>query len=132
MHEWALAEAVVNATLEISKKEELRQVTEVKLKVGELQQLDLKLFLFALSHLKKEKLKDTRFRIKKEMAKFRCRICGHEWNPRKTKLSEEFREAAHFIPQVAHAYIRCPKCSSSDFEICSGRGVWIENIRGRK
>jgi hydrogenase nickel incorporation protein HypA/HybF len=47
-------------------------------------------------------------------------------------LDEEAREAIHFLPEAAHAYIRCPKCGSPDFEILSGRGVWLESVRGLK
>ena len=37
MHEWALAEAVIAAASQIAEKEGLKEVTEVKIKVGVLQ-----------------------------------------------------------------------------------------------
>ncbi len=41
-------------------------------------------------------------------------------------------ESIHFIPEVAHTYIKCPKCGSPDFEIIKGRGIWLEKIKGVK
>ena len=40
MHEWALAEAVIKTASEIADKEGLKQVTEVTVKIGELQQVE--------------------------------------------------------------------------------------------
>jgi hydrogenase nickel incorporation protein HypA/HybF len=47
-------------------------------------------------------------------------------------VSEDTAEAIHFVPEVAHTYIKCPSCGSPDFEIVEGRGVWLENIKGVK
>ena len=57
---------------------------------------------------------------------------AHEWlfGEAIKGLSEEQSEAIHFIPEVAHVYIRCPECESPDFEFVKGRGVWIESIEG--
>jgi len=49
LHEWALAEAVTTAALEAANKEGLGRVTEVFLKVGELQGIELEIMEFALS-----------------------------------------------------------------------------------
>jgi len=132
MHEWALAEAVVLTASQIAEKEGLKEVTEVKIKIGELQQIELDIFEFALSQFKNEKLKNTNFVLETVEAEFECLVCGHKWSFARGKLGEEEREGIHFVPEVAHAYIKCPKCSSSDFEILQGRGVWIESIKGAK
>ena len=132
MHEWALAEAVVLTASQIAEKEGLKEVTEVKIKIGELQQIELDIFEFALSQFKNEKLKNTNFVLETVEAEFECLVCGHKWSFPKGKLGEEEREDIHFVPEVAHAYIKCPKCGSSDFEIPQGRGVWIESIKGVK
>jgi hydrogenase nickel incorporation protein HypA/HybF len=132
MHEWALAEAVIAAASEIAEKEELREVTEVKIKVGELQQIELDILEFALSQLKPVKFKNAKFTIETTKAELKCRVCGHEWIFKKEKLDENTAEAIHFVPEIAHTYIKCPKCGSPDFEILSGRGVWLETIEGVK
>jgi hydrogenase nickel incorporation protein HypA/HybF len=130
MHEWALAEAIVTAAQQIAEKEKLREIREVTIKVGELQQVEQDILRFALSQLKPATFKNAHFHIKKAKTTLKCRACGNTWLFSKTKLNEDTAEAIHFVPEVAHAYIKCPKCGSPDFEITKGRGVWLENIKG--
>ncbi len=132
MHEWALAEAVVLSVFQIAEREGLREVREVKVKVGELQQLDLEIFEFALSQLKKGLLEKASFKVELVKAELKCRVCGHFWIFNLNALAEYSSEAVHFIPETVHAYIKCPKCGSPDFEILSGRGVWLESVVGVK
>ena len=132
MHEWALAEAVISMASQLAEKERLKEITEVKIKVGELQQIELDIFEYALSQLKTEKFKHVKFTIETVQAELKCRFCGYQWLFRKEGLEEEVQEAIHFIPEIAHTYIKCPKCGSPDFEIVKGRGVWLESIKGAK
>jgi hydrogenase nickel incorporation protein HypA/HybF len=132
MHEWALAEAVVSAASNMAEREGLKTVTSVSIKLGELQQVDVEIFRFAISQLLSGKLKDARVSIRKTHARLRCRACGHKWSFSKIRLDDSAKEAIHFVPEIAHAYVRCPVCRSQDFEIEEGRGVWIESIKGEK
>jgi hydrogenase nickel incorporation protein HypA/HybF len=132
MHEWALAEAVISAASEVAEKEGLMKISEVKIRVGQLQQVELEILEFALSQLKTDKLKNAMFKIENVKAKLKCRSCGAQWVFNKERLDEATVEAIHFVPEVAHAYIKCPKCGSPDFEILEGRGVWLESIKGAK
>lgn len=130
MHEWALAEAVISTVSQIAEKEGLKEVAEVEIKVGELQQIELDILEFALSQLKTSKLKNVKFHIRTVKAELKCRICGHKWTFGKEKMNEEIAEAIHFVPEIAHTYVKCPKCGSPDFEILKGRGIWLESVRG--
>jgi hydrogenase nickel incorporation protein HypA/HybF len=130
MHEWALAEAVIAATQQITEKEKLKNVKEVHIKIGELQQIEKDILRFALSQLKQSAFKNVKFHITKAKTTLKCRVCGETWLFKEKKLDKRTAEAIHFVPEVAHAYIKCPKCSSPDFEISEGRGVWLENIKG--
>jgi len=141
MHEWALAEAVISTVVETSKKEKIREVTEVKIEMGELQQIDEEIFNFALKVSIEEAargqgdlLKKMKIKIEKESALLKCRICGHEWpfSDQAKELSEEESESIHFIPEAAYIYVRCPECKSPDFDIIKGRGVWIDSIKGTR
>ena len=131
MHEWALAEALISTVIQVSKKEGLRKIFEIEVRIGELQDIDLEIFKFALIQLKPDCLKDAEFKFKMVKTKLKCRVCGHEWSPRKDELDESVREAIHFIPEITHAYLRCPRCGSIDFDIIEGRGVWLEYVRGK-
>ncbi|MEM1586952.1 MAG: hydrogenase nickel incorporation protein HypA [Candidatus Bathyarchaeia archaeon] len=132
MHEWALAEAIVSAVMETADREKLREVSSVVILVGELQQVNREVLKFALKQLRPDKLAKTKFIIKTSRAKFICRVCGHKWLFRDSVLPGDVMETIHFVPEVAHAYIKCPMCGSPDFEISGGRGVWIANIRGER
>ena len=130
MHEWALAEAVITGARQIAEKEKLREIKEVTIKVGELQQVEEDILRFALSQLKPASFKNAEFHIERAKTTLKCRVCGNTWLFSKNKLDENTAEAIHFVPEVAHAYIKCPICGSPDFEIVEGRGIWLESIKG--
>jgi hydrogenase nickel incorporation protein HypA/HybF len=132
MHEWALAEAVIAAASQIAEEEGLMEVTEVRLKVGELQNIELDLLDFAFSQLKPVNFKKAKLSVELERAEFKCRVCGKRWLFREERLNETKTEAIHFLPEIVHTYIKCPECGSPDFEIVHGRGVLLESIKGVK
>jgi hydrogenase nickel incorporation protein HypA/HybF len=132
MHEWALAEAVIATATQIAEKEGLKEVTEVKVRIGELQQIERDIFYFALKQLKPAKFEKSKFDVETEKGRLKCRACGKEWFFNKKRLDKDSAEAIHFVPEIAHTYIKCPKCGSPDFEIIEGRGVWLQSIKGVK
>jgi hydrogenase nickel incorporation protein HypA/HybF len=137
MHEWALAESILTAAVEESKKEKIKKITEIKIALGELQQIEKDIFKFALDQIIKEQggiLRKVKIIIKTEKSTLKCKNCEHAWSfsDMKKKLSEDEGEAIHFIPEVAFVHARCSKCGSPDFEITAGRGVSITQIKGEK
>lgn len=132
MHEWALAEAVLKAAAEMAEKEKLVEVTEVNIKIGRLQHVEREILHFALQQLKTAKFKHAKFHITKAKTVLKCRNCGHTWQFKKQKLDSAMMEAIHFVPEVAHTYIKCPRCGSPDFDITGGRGIWLQNIKGAR
>jgi len=132
MHEWALAEAVVSTTLKIAEEKGLKEIIELKIKIGELQQIDQEIFEFALSQLRSPMLKNAKFNLETVKAELKCRVCNHKWRFSTKNMDEDVSEFIHFIPEIAHTYVKCPKCGSPDFEILMGRGVWLDSIKGVK
>jgi hydrogenase nickel incorporation protein HypA/HybF len=135
MHEWALAEAVIRRSIEYAGHEKLVRVSGVAVLLGELQSIDKEIFRFALAELVKNSFKSMsscRFRLMAEPAAFKCRVCLKKFTLRALKKTGEEAENIHFIPEMAHAFLECPKCKSPDFEIMAGRGVSIKYIRGVK
>jgi hydrogenase nickel incorporation protein HypA/HybF len=130
MHEWALAEAILASAKQVAEQENLKEITEVTIKVGELQQVEPPILRFALSQMKTELFKKAKFHIHKAKSMLRCRVCGTTWEFSLKKLDKATAEAIHFVPEAAHTYVKCPKCGSPDFEIVSGRGVWLDNVKG--
>ena len=132
MHEWALAEAVIYAAKKAAKDGGLKKITSVTAVFGELQNIDVPAFRSLFNEIKTgfgPELAGARLIAKKEKARFRCRNCSAEFGL-KEGLSHDEKESIHFLPEMASAFLKCPKCSSADFEITKGRGVWIKEIKG--
>ena len=132
MHEWALAEAIIASAKQIAEQEKLKEVSEVIIKVGELQQVEPPILRFALNQMKPDIFRKAKFRILRAKSTLKCRVCGTAWEFSSVKMDKATAEAIHFVPEVAHTYVKCPKCGSPDFEIVSGRGVWLESVKGAK
>lgn len=132
MHEWALAEGVICTVNTIADEQGIRDVTEVTVKIGELQQIDHEVFRFALDQQRTPMMKKSKFTLETAPATVMCRACDEKWKLTLQDLGKEVSEAIHFLPEIAHVYLKCPKCGSPDFEITEGRGVWLASITGRK
>ena len=137
MHEWALAESIITTAIEAAEKEKLKIIKEIKIQIGELQQIEQDIFEFALNEIIKvqdEKLKNVKIKIETIKSTLKCKNCEHTWSfsDMKKKLDEDEGEAIHFIPEVAFVHARCPKCGSPDFEITRGRGISITSIKGKR
>jgi hydrogenase nickel incorporation protein HypA/HybF len=131
MHEWALAEAVISTILNVAKKNNAKKIVEAKIKIGNLQQIDPDILTFAFQELvKNTPLKKTEVKLEPEGANFKCRVCGFEWGFENVMNGLEVNEseAIHFVPDLVHTFIRCPRCNSPDFEVKRGRGVWVEYV----
>ena len=44
MHEWALAESILTAAVEEGKKKHLKKISEIRISIGELQQIEEEIF----------------------------------------------------------------------------------------
>jgi hydrogenase nickel incorporation protein HypA/HybF len=136
MHEWALAESIILTAIKESKKNKLKNIDEINIKIGELQQIEKDIFNFALNEVLKEysKLKNVKINIEIIQSKLKCNICGNIWNFRdiSNNLNSNESESIHFIPEVSFVHSRCTKCKSPDFNIISGRGISISSIKGSR
>jgi hydrogenase nickel incorporation protein HypA/HybF len=136
VHELALADAVVTTALQVADREGLAEITRLDVRIGELQQIDVGVFEFALKEVipaGEPRLASAAIVVKTEPAELRCRPCGHGFGLEETRgpRGEDESEAIHFIPELAHSFLRCPRCKSPDFELVRGRGVSIGSIEGR-
>ncbi len=132
MHEWALAESVISTALKKAEEGGFKKVTRIKVNLGELQQIDRTILETALEKMTKAKeLADVKIELEDEKAVLECNACGKRWpfEDALKKLDEGQSESLHFIPETAHAHIRCPECGSPDFSV-RGRGVSVESVEG--
>lgn len=137
MHEWALAEAVITAALDVAKKEHMKKITKVTVQLGEMQQINEEIFRYVLNELielNKKHFFKVMIDITIEKTMLQCNHCKHTWQfgSSKDSLGEDEVEAIHFIPEVALVHTRCPNCGSPDFCMTRGRGVSLSSIQGVK
>ena len=135
MHELALADSVVKAALRAADDAGMDRITRIVVKVGELQQIERDLFEFSLTEVlpsQDSRLTGVVFDIAGELVRFRCRVCETEYGRDDIGIDGESdqSEAIHFIPELSHAFARCPACGSPDFDIKAGRGITLERIEG--
>ncbi len=127
-----MAESVIKTAVEYAGTEKLKKLKETGVLFGELQAIDKEIFLFALEELRKQypAAASCKFKIIAEPAAFRCKACAHEFPLKGLKKTKDEAEFIHFIPEMAHTFMKCPKCKSPDFEIARGRGVSISYLKG--
>jgi len=136
VHEWALAEGVVAAALAEAERNGLARIERIEVRVGQLQHISEEIFRFAVHKVipaALPQLRDVEVRVAVEPAAFRCRACAREFalDEVAAALGPERSEAVHFIPELAHAFLRCPDCASPDFDVVAGRGVRLVEVCGR-
>ncbi len=134
MHEFALADAVVKAARRAAREAGIDRVEAISVRVGELQQIDPDLFEFSLTRVLPggdPTLEGVRFVVEREPVVFGCRVCERRFGTADLPgVDAEGGEAVHFLPELAHAFVRCPGCGSPDFDILAGRGVTLERVEG--
>ncbi len=126
VHEWALAESIATYVARVSKG---RKVKRLALSIGRLQSIDLEIFDFALRELLNEgSVVVDELKYLNEEILLKCRKCSFEWSPSLESLGPEVSESIHFIPEVIHSYVSCPRCNSRDYDLLSGRGVKVVEV----
>jgi hydrogenase nickel incorporation protein HypA/HybF len=130
VHEWALADAVVEAIRGALGDKPPSSLESAETLVGELQAADPEIFRFALNTLLADHgIARGKVHISTEKAEMRCHACGRLWNLWSDPgLDAEGREAIHFLPESIHAFVRCPGCGSADYSIEKGRGIRLGRI----
>ncbi len=127
MHEWALAEAIVEYVKKVINNR--RKVKRLVISLGELQSIDEEVLRFSITEIfKYEGISVEELKLIEEEAVLKCRKCGYEWSLRMAQLKDEVKELIHFVPEAAHSYLKCPKCGSRDFEVVKGRGVKVMEV----
>lgn len=134
MHELALADAVMKAAVKAADDAGISRIDRLVVKVGELQQIEKDLFEFSLASVlssRDDRLRGASFDVSLEPVRFGCNACNRDYGRDEVSVDDaEAAEAIHFIPELSHAFARCPSCGSPDFDILAGRGITLERIEG--
>ncbi|MGP8125605.1 MAG: hydrogenase maturation nickel metallochaperone HypA [Nitrososphaerales archaeon] len=142
MHELSIAQNIVDTVLSEVQKNDAKKVTEISVEVGQLMQLDRNALAFALRLLMTGPvLKGARVHVRVRKASFSCRKCNQEWGmaeaqkqlakvPDSLRVREpESKELPlHFLPFLYPAFIRCPRCGSSDISSKEGEEMQLRSV----
>ena len=140
MHEWSIAGAVVSSLIDFARREGVKKILEVEVAYGEVMDLDRDILAEAIRVLSRgSPLEGASILLREEEAKFRCNSCGAEWGMEEalSSISSEIgvleepggiESPLHFLPDLAPALIKCPRCGSRDFELSSGKGVRVLRV----
>jgi len=140
VHEWSLADAAVRSLLAFGEEKGFKRFIEVEISVGEIMEIDKEVFKEAFLMLSRGTiLENANIIFSEEKASFRCNSCGNRWNMEKAEevierevgVEEEGGEIEsplHFMPELACALMRCPKCGSRDISVESGRDLSIKRV----
>lgn len=110
MHEFSIAEAIVQAAQEVAQAHENARVERVSLRVGELRQVVPDALLFAFDVLKRDTpLADASLEWETVPAQVRCRECGTEYHPE-------------------DIFWECPSCGAFGAEVVAGEELEIVGI----
>ncbi len=134
MHELALAEAVLRTAEALATKDGFHRVSKVIVRLGALQSIRPATFEHCLTQLSADAgagLAEAEFALETDAAAFVCRRCDRRFGLFETPaLDDDEKEAVHFLPELVHAFVRCPDCNSADYDVVAGRGVTIAAIEG--
>ena len=119
MHELSIATSLVEAVLDIAKKQGATKILEVKLKVGKLRLISLDQLRFSYEILSKDTLLEgSRLGIEETPGFTRCPNCGY---------AKEF-ETSDMSFHFALPTMKCPKCTT-DLKIEGGDECVITKVR---
>ncbi|OUJ18941.1 Zn finger protein HypA/HybF regulating hydrogenase expression [Methanonatronarchaeum thermophilum] len=122
MHEFSVAEAIVEKTLEIADREKAESVEKITIQKGDLAHINNEQLIFCINAIKEkiEMLDKVEVEIKTVNVTINC-SCGY---------SGEVEPKDH-ITDIIMA-LNCPECGKPDPEIKEGREITIENIEIKK
>jgi hydrogenase nickel incorporation protein HypA/HybF len=114
MHELALMESMFKVAESYREKNKLKEVTEVKVVVGELNSILPEAFSFAFEVLKRQTpFEQARLIIEIEEAEAICSFCGKKFRPE-------------------YPWFTCPVCQHAQAQIIKGNRMYIEYLEGVK
>lgn len=143
MHEWSLAQAIVESVTEIANRKNSKRVKALEVELGSLAMLDKDIIVEAIKTLSEgTKLEEAEIKVYEEETKFRCKKCEKIWSFSEVKeelekkwedlkIKDEYGTqdlSIHYFPELVFTMMNCPSCGSKDFEILGSREVTIKNV----
>ncbi|MHA1410123.1 MAG: hydrogenase maturation nickel metallochaperone HypA [Candidatus Odinarchaeia archaeon] len=121
MHEFSTAEMIINTVLASASDYNVEKILQINLEIGEFTLLNHHQLRFALKTLAKGTIAEgAKITIKTIKGSIKCEKCGYEG-------TRQVEDIDHMM--ISFTPFTCPKCSSPDTVIISGREVNIKNIQ---
>ena len=115
MHELSVIYPIIQIADRIAKENKVEHITELRLLVGELHDIEEKwVNHYYQRFCKGTTLEGSELKIRKLPMVFRCKACGGE------------QSYTHF--EFAGVDLKCNSCACTDMEMLSGRELQIESI----
>ena len=142
MHELGIAQGILDSVRDEAERAGAKRVVSVDVEVGELMQLDIDALRGALtSQMLGPELAGAKVSIGLTEASFSCSRCGSTWGMGEARMQlaavpdrlrvrepDSLELPLHFLPYLYPAFVRCPKCGSSDSSILQGEDVRIRRM----
>ena len=113
MHELPVMREVLRVVLKHAAKHGVERVYAVRMRVGELSDLEEEWMQRYFDHLTKGSLaKGAVLKIERVPATMQCRVCGHRFQP-------DFSSRERIV---------CPQCAEADCTLVSGREYTVVNL----
>lgn len=117
MHEFAMAQGIINAVLETAEENNAIEVTEIVIEIGRLAMLNPEQVKFMLSVLTEDTLAENANIVIEDIAvEIKCYNCAYEGEA-------NVDDSDHYAPMIL-----CPKCESHRVNIINGKDVTVRNI----
>lgn len=121
MHEFSVAQSIVNTVIDLADKHKASQIMEVNLVVGEVALVNMDQLKWHIDMITKDTIAEgVRISATHSPAMIRCEACGYEGG---VKYRGEVSDQHSSVPSF-----ECPECDSSDTVIVSGKELHIKDM----
>ncbi|MEA3499830.1 MAG: hydrogenase maturation nickel metallochaperone HypA [Candidatus Marinimicrobia bacterium] len=113
MHEGAITQSIFDSAIEIKKKEKLKNISTIKIVVGEYHQIvkEVMFTYFDIMKLEYDGFEKAKLEMENVKVNIKCKSCGKSFN-------------------IDDPIVICPHCQSFETEIISGKELYIKTITG--
>ena len=117
MHEFSMAQGILNAVLETAEENDANKVTDIVIQIGKLAMLNPEQLTFMLNVLIEDTIAENANIVIEDIdVEIKCCNCVYEG-------IGDVDDSDHYLPMIL-----CPKCESHRVNVLNGKDVTIKNI----
>ncbi|MDO5850578.1 MAG: hydrogenase maturation nickel metallochaperone HypA [Methanobacteriaceae archaeon] len=117
MHEFSMAQGILNAVLETAEANDATEVTEIVIEIGRLAMLNPEQVKFMLDALTEDTIAENADIVLEDIdVEIKCYNCDYEG-------VGDVDDSDHYAPMIL-----CPKCESHRVNVVNGKDVTVKTI----